>query len=162
MGKAPLFLENPMEALSMKRIVSLLIVAILLIALTVPALAAPSSLSSGTRGNSSNLITVKKPETSVSSTVKRSYALSAVGSSGTEAGVYKWNGSAYVLSSSGTIGSSGIFVRQISLNNGMNRLAVWAGRGGNTQVIHLEINVVSQSTINGINGYQVKSIKGWV
>lgn len=146
----------------MKRIVSLLIVAILLIALTVPALAAPSSLSSGTRGNSSNLITVKKPETSVSSTVKRSYALSAVGSSGTEAGVYKWNGSAYVLSSSGTIGSSGIFVRQISLNNGMNRLAVWAGRGGNTQVIHLEINVVSQSTINGINGYQVKSIKGWV
>lgn len=146
----------------MKKIVSLLIVAVLLIALTVPALAAPASLSSGTRGNASNLITVKKPETSASSTVKKSYAISAVGSSGTEAGIYKWNGSSYVLVSSGTIGSSGIFVRQISLNNGRNYLAVWAGRGGNTQVLHLEINVVNQTTVNGINSYNIKSIKGWV
>ena len=165
MGKNPVSLAKPMEALGMKKVVSILIVAVLLVAMSMSALAAPSSLSAGTRGNASNLITIKKPETSISSTTKKNYGLSAVGSAGTQVAVYKWNGSSYSLSSSGTIGSSGIFVRQLSLNTGTNRLAVWAGKGNSTQVIHLEINVVNQSVVNGINNYKINIqsvLKGWV
>ena len=149
----------------MKKIVAILIVILLLAGMSMSALAAPSSLSASTKGNSSGLITIKKPETSVSSTTKKNYALSAVGADGTQVAVYKWNGSSYVLSSSGTVGSSGIFVCQLSLNTGTNRLAVWAGKGSNTQVIHLEINLVNQGVVNGINNYKINiqtALKGWV
>lgn len=149
----------------MKKIIAMFLVALMMMAMSVSAFAAPASLSSGTKGNSYNLITIKKPETSVSSTTKKNYAISAVGGNGTEAGIYKWNGSSYVLKSSGTIGSSGIFVRQLSLETGMNRLAVWAGKGSSTQVIHLEINVVNEDVLNGISNYNINIqsvLKGWV
>ena len=149
----------------MKKILLTILAGLLVFSWGVTALAAPASLSSSSRGNVSNLITVKKPESTLSSTTKKNYALSAVGSSGTEVGVYKWNGSSYALCGSGTIGASGIYVRQLSLSSGMNRLAVWAGKGNNSQVVRLEINLVDASVLNGISNYKINIqsvLKGWV
>lgn len=149
----------------MKKMISVLLVLLLTLSVSIGAFAAPASISAGTKGNSTNLITVKKPETSISSTTRKNYAFSAVGGNGVEAGIYKWNGSSYALKSSGTIGSSGIFIRQLSLDSGMNRLAVWAGKGSSTQVIYLEINVVNEDVLNGISNYKINIqsvLKGWV
>ncbi len=149
----------------MKRVICILLALMLVLSLGINALAAPASLSSAAKGNAVNLITVKKPQTSISDTTKKNYAISAVGATGTEAAVYKWNESAYVLAGSEKIGASGIFVRQLSLSTGTNRIAVWAGRGDKTQVVHLVIRLADQGILNKIINYKINIqsvLKGWV
>ena len=144
----------------MKKLICLLL-SILLIFSALSAFAAnPNSFSSGSRGTSENLVVVKKPETKNSAKLKKTYGVTGTGKNGVKVAYYKFNGSSYVSlkdsngsMSQTTIGSAGVFYKQVSLSEGYNKFAVRAeAPNGSYQIVYFDINVLNQKILNNASG----------
>ncbi len=161
------------EVFSMKKI-SALLIAFILILSSVSVLAAnPATISSGDNGTATNLIVVKKPETKNSATLKKTYGITGTGKNGVSVAYYKWNGASYVslkdasgAISQTTIGTAGVFYKQVSLTGGHNKFAVRAeAADGSYQVVYFDINVLDQKILNNVSGFSngIQSLfNGWM
>ncbi len=144
----------------MKKIICLILSLILIFSALSAFAANPTSLYSGARGNSENLIVVKKPETKNSATLKKTYGVTGTGKSGVKVAYYKFNGSSYVslkdangFMSQTTIGNAGVFYKQVSLSEGYNKFAVRAeAPNGTYQIVYFDINVLNQNILNNASG----------
>ena len=143
----------------MKRIITIIIsVFILLYSLSAFA-ANPASIGASDGGNAWDLIVVKKPESKNSATLKKTYGITGTGRSGVQVAYYRFDGAEYqaIKSESGniaqtTIGTAGIFYKQVSLSEGHNKFAVRAqAPDGAYQVVYFDINVLNQEIMNNIN-----------
>lgn len=158
----------------MKRILTCLI-AVLALLLSGNALAAhPATLAPDTEGNATNLIAIRKPETTKSATTKTTYGLTGASKAGVSVAVYRRDNGAETYAAlrndndaiaKTTIGASGIFYKQVSLGEGHNRFAVRAeAADGTYQIVYFDINVLKQEILDNINTftYDVQSIfNGW-
>ncbi len=157
-----------------KMFISVLLVLVLLLGLSVSALAAhPLTIAEGTKSTVSNLITIKKPDTQTTSTVKTTYSITGVGKEGVSVCFYVHDGSKYVAKTNqdGTlaafsIGKSGVFYRQIALNEGSNRILVRAQTAdGAYQLSYLTINVLKNGIMTDIGAFSwnmQSKLNGWL
>lgn len=157
----------------MKKLSALLIAFILILSSFSVLAANPASISAGDEGTATNLIVVKKPETKNSATLKKTYGITGTGKSGVKVAYYKWNGTSYVslkdsngAISQTTIGTAGVFYKQVSLGNGHNKFAVRAeAADGTYQIVYFDINVLDQKILNNISGFSngIQSLfNGWM
>ena len=157
----------------MKKISAFLIMIIIVLSCIGVSAANPSYVYSGDKGNATNLIVVKKPETKNSATLKKTYGITGTGKNGVNVAYYKWNGSSYVSikDSNGAIaqtkiGTAGVFYKQVSLNEGHNKFAVRAeASNGTYQIVYFDINVLDQDILTNVNGFSngIQSLfNGWM
>ena len=157
----------------MKKLIALVISLILVFSAFSAFAANPSSFSPDAKGNTDNLVVVKKPETKNSATLKKTYGVTGTGKNGVTVAYYKFNGSSYVMlkDSNGaaaqtTIGNAGVFYKQVALSEGHNKFAVRASApGGTYQIVYFDINVLNQSILNNISGFSngIQSLyNGWM
>lgn len=107
------------------------------------------------------LIDIRNPETIVSTTTNRNCVISAVAVKGTKVTLYAYNsatGSYEVLRNSygekleTYVGSSGLYVQQITLKDGLNSIMVVAHSTSVTyEVVKLEISLLNQGYMNNVN-----------
>ncbi len=108
------------------------------------------------------LIDIRNPETIVSTTTNRNCVISAVAVKGTKVTLYAYNpvtGSYEVLRNAwgdkleSYVGSSGLYVQQITLKDGLNSIMVVANSSSVTyEVVKLEISLLNQGYMNNVNG----------
>ena len=147
----------------MKKLAVVLLIFISVLTVSVNCFAAPSVVESGNTGNTSSLIVIKKPETSVSSTTKKNYTLTAVTLSGTEVSLYSYNPStglfelkkdAYGNPMTKIVGASGIYLQEINLAEETNYMLVRAQcDDGRYQNVRLNITLLNQSLLDSIKGF---------
>lgn len=156
-----------------KKIISVLLALLVLFVSQVAVFAHPEFVREGSHGTVSNLITVKKPDTATTSTVKSTYSITGVGSVGVSVCFYLFDGTAYQPQKNAdgtlatyTIGSSGVFYRQISLKEGTNRILVRAqAPDGNYQLKYLTINVVKSDVVADVQAFSLNvqsKLNGWL
>ncbi len=132
----------------------------------------PSTIGEAESSTASDLIVVKKPETTNSATTKTTYGVTGTGKNGVSVAYYKYDGSSYsvILNSEGKtantkIGAAGVFYKQVSLSEGHNKFAVRAEYKGLSQVIYFDINLLKKEVLDNVNSftYDVQSIfTGWI
>lgn len=132
----------------------------------------PATLGEAESSTASDLIVVKKPETTNSATTKTTYGVTGTGKNGVSVAYYKYDGSGYtaILNSEGAaaqtkIGAAGVFYKQMSLSEGHNKFAVRAEYNGQYQVVYFDINLLKKEVLDNVNSftYDVQSIfTGWI
>ncbi|MBR5535303.1 MAG: hypothetical protein IKU60_01510 [Clostridia bacterium] len=156
-----------------KTIISVLLVFVFIMTASLSVFAHPLSVADGSQGTVSNLITIKKPDSAATSTVKTTYSITGVGNEGVSICIYTYNGTEFVPQKNGddtvatyTIGSSGVFYRQIALKEGENRIMVRAeASDGTYQLSYLSITVVNNSVMTDINSFSLNmqsKLNGWL
>jgi len=131
--------------------------------LSVGALAAPTKVSEGETGNSTSLITIKKPASLQATTSERTYTVTAAGRPGVDVTIYrksKLDGQFYRVFQngyflSGTIGASGVYVVSIELIDGGNKMLVYAENENERQIIKIDITRLSKTQLDRINNLSV-------
>lgn len=126
-------------------------------------LAAPETIGASDGGTASGLMIVKKPETSVSSTTKQNYTLSAVCVSGVEVSLYSYDASsgvfrlkrdAFGAPLTKAVSSGGIYLQEVDLSKETNSLLLRAEYGqGNYQHVRLDITLLDQGLLDSIRGF---------
>lgn len=124
--------------------------------------ASPTSLPAYYTGTVDYLIDIRNPETIVSTTTNRNCVISAVAVKGTKVTLYAYNpvtGSYEILKNAwgdkmeSYVGSSGLYVQQITLKDGLNSIMVVANSSSVTyEVVKLEISLLNQGYMNNVNG----------
>lgn len=124
--------------------------------------ASASSLPVYYSGTVDYLIDIRNPETIVSTTTNRNCVISAVALKGTKVSLYAYNpatGSYEILKNAwgerleSYVGSSGLYVQQISLKDGLNSIMVVAHSSSVTyEVVKLEISLLNKGYMNNVNG----------
>lgn len=156
-----------------KMIISVLLAMIILMTTSLLVFAHPESFVEGSQSTVSNLITIRKPDTSSVSTVKTTYSITGVGSEGVNVSFYLFDGEKYAqcknadgTASTYTIGTSGVFYRQLSLAEGANRICVRAeASDGTYQLEYFTINVVQNGLIVNISTFSLdmqSKLNGWL
>ncbi len=101
-------------------------------------------------GNKDNIISLKNPQTLITSTTTKSYVISAVAQPETVVSLYSYNASTdkydRMLSEDGvlmqiSIGASGLYAQSVNLNSGKNNIMLVATKGTDTEVIKLDITL---------------------
>lgn len=124
--------------------------------------ASASSLPTYYSGTVDYLIDIRNPETIVSTTTNRNCVISAVALKGTKVSLYAYNpatGSYEILKNAwgerleSYVGSSGLYVQQITLKDGLNSIMVVAHSSSVTyEVVKLEISLLNKGYMNNVNG----------
>lgn len=127
----------------------------------VSALASSSSLPENYTGTVDYLIDIRNPETIVSTTTNRNCVISAVAVKGTKVTLYaynQWTGTYEVLTNAHGermetyVGSSGLYVQQITLKDGLNSIMVVAHSSNVTyEVVKLEISLLNKGYMDNVN-----------
>ncbi len=158
----------------MKRIIiSVLAALTVFMSMQCAAFAHPSSFSPDASGTVSNLITVKKPESSSTATMKSTYSITGVGSEGISVCIYIYDGENYVAQKNAeggnavtTLGASGVFYKQISLSEGLNRICVRAeAADGSYQLVYLSINMIRNEVMTDLGSFTTdmqSRYNGWL
>ena len=157
----------------MKKLSAIIIALTILLSSLCVSAANPNTVPVNDVGTASNLIVVKKPETKNSATLKKTYGITGTGKNGVEVAYYKWNGTSYVsvkdrngAMAQTTIGTAGVFYKQVSLAEGHNKFAVRAeAPGGTYQIVYFDINVLDQNILSNVNGFSngIQSLyNGWM
>ncbi len=125
--------------------------------------AAPETVSAYDGGTASGLMIVKKPETSVSSTTKQNYTLSAVCVSGVEVSLYSYDAGSgmfrlkrdgYGNALTKSVNAGGIYLQEVDLSKETNSLLLRAEYGeGNYQHVRLDITLLDQGLLDSIRGF---------
>ena len=150
----------------MARFKTMLTVAVLVLILaSMPLVSSASSavsLPASYSGTVDYLIDIRNPETIVSTTTNRNCVISAVAVKGTKVTLYAYNpatGSYEILKNArgdrleSYVGSSGLYVQQITLKDGLNSIMVVANSSTVTyEVVKLEISLLNQGYMNKVNG----------
>jgi len=123
--------------------------------------ASATSLPASYSGTVDYLIDIKNPETIVSTTTNRNCVISAVAVKGTKVSLYAYNpatGSYEILRNvhgdklESYVGSSGLYVQQITLKDGLNSIMVVANSTTVTyEVVKLEISLLNEGYMNNVN-----------
>lgn len=156
-----------------KKIISVLLVLVVLFTAQISVCAHPEFVQEGSQSTVSNLITIKKPDTPQTSILKSTYSITGVGSTGVTVCFYLFDGTNYVAQKNAdgtvatyTIGSSGVFYRQLSLKEGTNRILVRAqAPNGGYQLKYLTINVVKNDVMADIQAFSLNvqsKLNGWL
>ena len=156
-----------------KTIISVLLVFVFIMTASLSVFAHPATVADGSQSTVSNLITIKKPDSTSTSTVKKTYSITGIGSEGVSICIYTHNGAGYVpqknsdgTTATYTIGSSGVFYRQIALKEGENRICVRAeASDGSYQLSYLTITVVNSAVMTDINSFSLNmqsKLNGWL
>lgn len=121
-----------------------------------------SSLPAYYSGTVDYLIDIRNPETIVSTTTNRNCVISAVAVKGTKVTLYAYDpstGSYEVLRNAwggkleSYVGSSGLYVQQITLKDGLNSIMVVANSSTVTyEVVKLEISLLNKGYMENVNG----------
>ena len=141
---------------------SLLLVFILSLIPALTGFASASSLPASYSGTVDYLIDIRNPETIVSTTTNRNCVISAVAVKGTKITLYAYNSAtgsyevlrnAYGQKLESYVGSSGLYVQQITLKDGLNSIMVVAHSTNVTyEVVKLEISLLNQGYLDNVNG----------
>lgn len=156
-----------------KKIISVLLAFVILFTAQIAVFAHPEHVQEGSHSTVSNLITIKKPDTATTSTLKSTYSITGVGSTGVSLCFYVFDGTQYTAQKNAdgfvatyTIGSSGVFYRQVSLKEGTNRILVRAeAPDGNYQLKYLTINVVKSDVVADVQAFSLNvqsKLNGWL
>lgn len=150
----------------MSKLTRLMTAAVLIFILSlVPTLtgfASANSLPAYYSGTVDYLIDIRNPETIVSTTTNRNCVISAVAVKGTKITLYAYNSAtgsyevlrnAYGQKLESYVGSSGLYVQQITLKDGLNSIMVVAHSTSVTyEVVKLEISLLNQGYMDNVNG----------
>ena len=146
----------------MKLSTALLLVFILLSVPTLTGFSSANSLPTTYSGTVDYLIDIRNPETIVSTTTNRNCVISAVAVKGTKITLYAYNAAtgsyevlrnAYGQKLESYVGSSGLYVQQITLKDGLNSIMVVAHSTSVTyEVVKLEISLLNQGYLDNVNG----------
>ncbi len=110
------------------------------------------------KGNSSNIIYIKRPESLSASTSDRTYTISAVGEQGTKIKVYKYNPASDVctiIKNETYIGASGLYSVVVDLPDNSNTFMVTAENAKGTQAVRIDIDKIKKSTIDRLKSVTV-------
>jgi len=145
-----------------KLMTSVLLILILLSVSTLTGFASANSLPTYYSGTVDYLIDIRNPETIVSTTTNRNCVISAVAVKGTKITLYAYNSAtgsyevlrnAYGQKLESYVGSSGLYVQQITLKDGLNSIMVVAHSTNVTyEVVKLEISLLNQGYLDNVNG----------
>lgn len=144
------------------RILTSVVLIIVMLSISfVSALASSSSLPENYTGTVDYLIDIRNPETIVSTTTNRNCVISAVAVKGTKVTLYaynQWTGTYEVLTNAHGermetyVGSSGLYVQQITLKDGLNSIMVVAHSSNVTyEVVKLEISLLNKGYMDNVN-----------
>lgn len=127
----------------------------------VSGLASANSLPAYYSGTVDYLIDIRNPETIVSTTTNRNCVISAVAVKGTKVTLYAYNSAtgtydvlrnAYGEKLETYVGSSGLYVQQITLKDGLNSIMVVANSSTVTyEVVKLEISLLNKGYMDNVN-----------
>ena len=127
----------------------------------VSGLASANSLPAYYSGTVDYLIDIRNPETIVSTTTNRNCVISAVAVKGTKVTLYAYNSAtgtydvlrnAYGEKLETYVGSSGLYVQQITLKDGLNSIMVVANSSIVTyEVVKLEISLLNKGYMDNVN-----------
>ncbi|MDO4562689.1 MAG: hypothetical protein Q4C12_02515 [Clostridia bacterium] len=156
----------------MKRLCAVL-AALFVLAAAQTVFGAPEMITPGQSGTASNLIVVRKPESSSSATTRTVYGITGIGSAGVKVSYYRFDGANYIAikNSEGnvfesSIGAAGVFYKQVTLGEGHNYFCVRAEDVyGNSQIVYFDINVLNQDILENIKAFtqDVQSVyNGWL
>lgn len=154
-----------MEVYKVNKLTRILTSVVLIIVMSsisfVSALASSSSLPENYTGTVDYLIDIRNPETIVSTTTNRNCVISAVAVKGTKVTLYaynQWTGTYEVLTNAHGermetyVGSSGLYVQQITLKDGLNSIMVVAHSSNVTyEVVKLEISLLNKGYMDNVN-----------
>lgn len=109
------------------------------------------------------LITVKNPEVNPSDTSTKTFVISAVALEGTIITLYNFNPETELYDKlyvdgeplETVVGASGLYAQQITLQEGMNNLMVYATNGVDDQSVRLDINLLSEGFIDKIKSFTI-------
>lgn len=156
-----------------KMLISVLLAMIIMWTASVAVFAHPESFVEGSQSAVTNLITIRKPDSASTSTVKTTYSVTGSGKEGVSICFYTYDGEKYVpqKDASGnlvsyTIGASGVFYRQISLKEGENKICVRAeAADGTYQLSYLTINVIKSGVLTDVKTFSFNlqsKLNGWL
>ena len=127
----------------------------------VSGLASANSLPAYYSGTVDYLIDIRNPETIVSTTTNRNCVISAVAVKGTKVTLYAYNSAtgtydvlrnAYGEKLETYVGSSGLYVQQITLKDGLNSIMVVANSSTVTyEGVKLEISLLNKGYMDNVN-----------
>ena len=149
----------------MNRLSKFITALVLIVALSsipfVSGLASANSLPAYYSGTVDYLIDIRNPETIVSTTTNRNCVISAVAVKGTKVTLYAYNSAtgtydvlrnAYGETLETYVGSSGLYVQQITLKDGLNSIMVVANSSTVTyEVVKLEISLLNKGYMDNVN-----------
>ena len=101
-------------------------------------------------GNRDDIISLKNPQTLITTTTTKSYVISAVAQPDSTVSLYSYNSETdkydRMLSEEGVlmqteVGASGLYAQSVNLNSGKNNIMIVASKGADTEVIKLEITL---------------------
>ncbi len=157
-----------------KKIISVLLAMMIFLTASVAVFAQhPENFTEGSQSTVNNLITIRKPDSATTSTVKTTYSVTGSGKEGVTVCFYSFDGEKYVPQKdengaivSYTIGASGVFYRQVSLKEGENKICVRAeASDGSYQLSYLTINVVKSGVMTDIRTFSFNmqsKLNGWL
>jgi len=144
-----------------KIITSAILLIVIFSSQTLLGLASSNSLPSYYSGTVDYLIDIRNPETIVSTTTNRNCVISAVAVKGTKVSLYAYNsisGTYEILKNAHGekletyVGSSGLYVQQITLKDGLNSIMVVANSSSVAyEVVKLEISLLNQGYMDNVN-----------
>lgn len=140
-----------------KQIIAVLL-ALMALLCPVATYAAPSTLSAGAGSNTSSLIVITNPP-SFSSTSQGGVVFCGYGSKNTTVTLYRFNNATQRYEkmnvSASTINDSGVFWKKVNLPGGLNKILIYAEKGGYHQVVRREVTVTNSSFNQKIKDYTV-------
>lgn len=110
------------------------------------------------KGNSTDIIYIKRPESCSASTSDKTYTISAVGAQGTKIKVYKYNpatGNCGIIKNETYIGASGLYSVVVDLPNDSNIFVVTAENSRGSQAVRIDINKIKKSTVDKLKSVTV-------
>lgn len=143
-----------------KKLLSVLLVITALMAF-VPVMsyaAFPNTISLNEKGNSTDIIYIKRPESLQASTSDKTYTISAVGPQGTKIKVYKYDkqeNNCKIIKNETKIGASGLYSVVVDLSDNSNIFVVTAENGNNTQAVRIDIDKIKKSTLDRLKNVTV-------
>lgn len=144
----------------MKKLLSVALVMIMIFIISpITSMAAfPNTISLQERGNSNDIIYIKRPESLLATTSDRTYTISAVGQQGTKIKVYKYNPNTKVceiIKNETSIGASGLYSVVVDLPSDENIFMVTAESQKGQQAVRIDIDKIKKSTIDRLKSVTV-------
>ncbi len=123
-----------------------------------------NTISLSEKGNSSDIIYIKRPESHSASTSDRTYTISAIGDQGTKIRVYKYNpstGICNIIKAETSIGASGLYSVVVDLTSDSNIFVVTGENSRGSQAVRIDINKIKKSTVDKLKNVTVTIRNFW-
>ncbi len=141
-----------------KRFMSLILAVLVVFSVQYASFAAyENSIPISAQGNSTNLISIKRPKSLSGSTSDKTYTISATGLQNTKVRVYRLGAGdvCTLIKSERQIGASGLFSTVVDLPDSNNTFVIYAENGASNQVVKIQISKVKKSTVDKLKSVTV-------